>query len=144
MTGNAKHVDVAWACIIAALLAGSLPLIQFFLGQDRAHYVPSGIAIALGMHLFHFVSFSPLLPTLTAVGMYLTPNWNLPRVIGAVVQAVWLMQSPRSHMKYMVVFASGLILGEGILSIFTALLKTTGVPPLTCIACPPNFCDGCE
>ena len=124
MTGNVKHVDVVWACIIAALLAASLPLIQLFLGKEKSHYVPSGIAIALGM--------------------YLTPNWNIPRMIGALGQAVWLLQSPRSHTKYMVVAASGLILGEGILSIFTALLKASGVSPLSCIACPPNFCDGCD
>lgn len=56
-----------------------------------------------------------------AVGMYLTPNWTLPRLIGSVEQ-IWLLLSPGSHAAFMMVTASGLVLGEGCASVITAVL----------------------
>lgn len=58
-----------------------------------------------------------------AVGMYLTPNWTLPRLLGSIVESSWAVLSPGSHAAYMVVVASGLVLGEGCASILTALVQ---------------------
>lgn len=57
-----------------------------------------------------------------AVGMYLTPNWTVPRLLGSVVDQVWLLLSPASHAAFMMVTASGLVLGEGCASILTAII----------------------
>jgi hypothetical protein len=58
-----------------------------------------------------------------AVGMYLTPNWTLPRLLGSVAEQTWLLLSPGSHAAFMVVSASGLVLGEGCASIVTAVIQ---------------------
>jgi hypothetical protein len=57
-----------------------------------------------------------------AVGMYLTANWTLPRVIGSIADQLWLLISPGSHAAFMMVTASGLVLGEGCASVVTAVL----------------------
>jgi hypothetical protein len=57
-----------------------------------------------------------------AVGMYLTANWTLPRVVGSIVDQLWLLLSPGSHAAFMMVTASGLVLGEGCASVVTAVL----------------------
>jgi uncharacterized oligopeptide transporter (OPT) family protein len=55
------------------------------------------------------------------VGMYIAPKWTLPRVLGCVVERAWYRLSPGSHQQLMMVLASGLVLGEGTASIFTAI-----------------------
>eukprot|EP00475_Leptophrys_vorax_P008841 TRINITY_DN15771_c0_g1_i1.p1 TRINITY_DN15771_c0_g1~~TRINITY_DN15771_c0_g1_i1.p1 ORF type:complete len:795 (+),score=202.69 TRINITY_DN15771_c0_g1_i1:185-2569(+) len=63
-----------------------------------------------------------------AIGMYIAPNFTLPRVVGATIFMLWNKYHKDSLEKYMIVAASGLVLGEGVMSIFTALLKTMNVP----------------
>lgn len=46
----------------------------------------------------------------------------MPRVIGCLVEQLWARVHPRSHRQLMVVVASGLVLGEGTASIFSALV----------------------
>jgi hypothetical protein len=55
-----------------------------------------------------------------AVGCYLTPNWTLPRLVGSVLEQTWLLLSPGTHAAFMIVAASGLVLGEGCASIVSA------------------------
>lgn len=43
----------------------------------------------------------------------------------------------------MIIVASGFVLGEGIFSIFNAILKTIGVGVISCVGCPNGFCSGC-
>jgi uncharacterized oligopeptide transporter (OPT) family protein len=62
-----------------------------------------------------------------AIGMYVTPNFTLPRVVGALISLGWRRYRAESLDKYMIVAASGLVLGEGIMSILTAVLKTANV-----------------
>jgi len=42
----------------------------------------------------------------------------------------------------MIVVASGLVLGEGVMSIITALMRTGGIPILSCIGCEGGLCGG--
>lgn len=58
-----------------------------------------------------------------AVGCYLTPNWTVPRVLGSVFEQVWLLMAPESHAAFMMVTASGLVLGEGCASVVTAVVQ---------------------
>jgi hypothetical protein len=58
-----------------------------------------------------------------AVGCYLTPNWTVPRLLGSVFEQTWLLLAPDSHAAFMMVTASGLVLGEGCASVVTAVVQ---------------------
>jgi uncharacterized oligopeptide transporter (OPT) family protein len=58
-----------------------------------------------------------------AVGLYVSPKWTLPRVVGSLTEQLWLCCGARSHKRLMVIVASGLVLGEGTASIVAALLR---------------------
>ena len=60
-------------------------------------------------------------PVALAIGLYLTPRFSIPRVIGALGADLWRRLHPASHSKLLLILASGFVLGEGIASILTAL-----------------------
>jgi uncharacterized oligopeptide transporter (OPT) family protein len=93
LTGHGPGVKVASFCIGGAILAACLPIIA---AVCLAPYLPSGVAL----------------------GVYLTSNWTMPRAIGGLLHLVWLYKWPRLCNKYMILVASGFVLGEGILSFF--------------------------
>ena len=64
-------------------------------------------------------------------------------VAGSLLEYVWFNKSPRTHKQYMIVVASGFVLGEGVTSILTALFKTAGVGVWTCAGCIQGLCSGC-
>eukprot|EP01132_Coremiostelium_polycephalum_P000385 gene385-486_t len=99
--------NVLGFCIVAAFLVALIPIIEA-IKPEYERYLPSGIALA--------------------IGMYITPNWILPRCIGSLVQYVWKRKYPESFKDYMIIVASGFVLGEGITSIITAIFKIAGVP----------------
>ena len=76
--------------------------------------------------------YTALIPSGVAVGvgMYVTADWTLPRVAGALLERAWRRRSPRSHQKQMLMVASGLVLGEGVMSIVALALTAMGVPRL--------------
>lgn len=78
--------------------------------QRRLHpWIPGGIAVA--------------------VGMYNTPSFTLARTIGGVISLWWI--SWKKHAETgVIVLASGLILGEGVVSILNLVLASFGVPHL--------------
>ena len=53
----------------------------------------------------------------------LQAKWTIPRVIGSLIEQSWLRLSPLSHTAFMIVTASGLVLGEGTASIIAAAIK---------------------
>ena len=83
-------------------------------------------------------------PIAMAVGMYVAPNWTMSRVFGTLISLMWVKMNPKSHQSYAIVTASGLVLGEGVFAIITAIFKSFKVPILTCAGCIQNFCDGCQ
>jgi OPT family oligopeptide transporter len=107
MSGGSLAQNVLPFCIVFALVAAALPILPKFISESRRVWIPSGVAMA--------------------VGMYVTPNWTLARLVGAIGQYIWKRRNPVSHGAYMVIIASGFVLGEGVMSIFTALLKNWGV-----------------
>ena len=64
-----------------------------------------------------------------AVGMYVAPKYTIPRVIGSIIEQVWLALHPDSHGRLMVVVASGLVLGEGTAASVTAVIQAFRVHP---------------
>jgi uncharacterized oligopeptide transporter (OPT) family protein len=86
------------------------------------------------------------LPSMMAVGigMYIAPNWVLPRAVGGLLAWQWKRQSPVSMERYMLLVASGFVLGEGLASIVNAVARAAGAMPWTCSGCVGALsCSGC-
>ncbi|EKG16371.1 Oligopeptide transporter OPT superfamily [Macrophomina phaseolina MS6] len=64
-----------------------------------------------------------------AVGMYNTPSFTLARTIGGLMNLYWIRYRRKAETP-IIVLASGLILGEGLLSIVNLLLASLSVPHL--------------
>ena len=64
-----------------------------------------------------------------AVGMYNVPSFTLARAIGGFVTAYWVDYKKRGE-EGVIVLASGLILGEGTVSILNLALESLRVPHL--------------
>lgn len=62
-------------------------------------------------------------------GMYNVPSFTLARAIGGFVSYYWKSYRRREETP-IVVLASGLILGEGVVSIVNLLLASASVPHL--------------
>ncbi|KAF9932231.1 hypothetical protein FBU30_008653 [Linnemannia zychae] len=91
-------------------------------------YIPSGIAFA--------------------IGMYNLPNFTLARFVGGVISVAWDWYCRRypgaRYAKlgrvFLIIIASGFVLGEGTLSIVNLFLKTFGVHSWTCVGCVEGIC----
>lgn len=78
--------------------------------RKRIHpWIPGGIAVA--------------------VGMYNTPSFTLARTVGGIISLWWITWKGNSETA-VIVLASGLILGEGVVSIVNLVLASVGVPHL--------------
>ncbi|CDK24172.1 unnamed protein product [Kuraishia capsulata CBS 1993] len=66
------------------------------------------------------------------IGIYNTPSFTLARFIGGFVSYFWEKRSGGSHSAkvQMIIFSSGLVLGEGLFSVLNMLFTSLGVPHL--------------
>lgn len=64
-----------------------------------------------------------------AVGMYNTPSFTLARTVGGAISLWWVHWKAKGETR-VIVLASGLILGEGVVSILNLVLASLGVPHL--------------
>lgn len=93
---------------IISLLKNTVPK------HNRYHkylvYLPNGVAVG--------------------IGIYNSPNFTLARFLGGVIAYWWMKKNaPSDHNSKIsiIIFSSGLVLGEGLLSGFTMLLTSLGV-----------------
>ena len=77
------------------------------LKPEKAQYIPSALAFG--------------------IGMIVPPKQSITMFIGALLFTVWKQRWPETNSKYFFAVSSGLIAGEGIMGIFTALLKLAGL-----------------
>ncbi|KAK3707139.1 OPT super [Vermiconidia calcicola] len=104
----AAAAAILWSCITALRIYGSsLRKSDGTKGANWVPYVPGGIAVA--------------------VGMYNTPSFTLARTAGGLLAWWWTRWKGREETP-MIVLASGLILGEGLVSIVNLALASGGVP----------------
>jgi len=82
----------------------ALPLLEAAAPAAMSAWLPSGMSMG--------------------VGMYLTADFVMPRVLGALGVLAWRKASAASHDRYMLVVASGFVLGEGVWSIVALALKS--------------------
>lgn len=97
----------AWSFSAAVLFTGITLLRIFGTGKKWHPFVPSGIAVA--------------------VGMYNPPSFTLTRAIGGALSWYWNVYRLKDE-SVLVILASGLILGEGVLSILNLILASVKVP----------------
>ncbi|CAK9441428.1 uncharacterized protein LODBEIA_P52960 [Lodderomyces beijingensis] len=103
---HAMEFSIAFGVVFAII-----SLLKNTVSQNSQYYkhlvwLPSGVAVG--------------------IGMYNTPNFTLARFIGGLIANHWSRLSSRGRIG-MIIFSSGLVLGEGLLSGFTMLLTSLGV-----------------
>eukprot|EP01134_Creolimax_fragrantissima_P003054 CFRG3054T1 len=147
--------NVGYFLIVFAFFGAAIPLIHEFGPTRVAQYLPSATAFAIGMYIQPYWVMPRVVGALLAYGLEsYAANKQNEKSINYVVnsneqerEALLLDESHESTHNYVagmattvIVVASGFVLGDGITSICTATLKSFGVQPLTCWACPPDFC----
>ncbi|TVY81749.1 putative oligopeptide transporter [Lachnellula suecica] len=103
------YMALQWAIGAAVVFTATTALRIYGAGKRWHPWVPGGIAVA--------------------VGMYNVPSFTLARAIGGFVNYYWRTYKRREETP-IVVLASGLILGEGVVSILNLLLASAKVPHL--------------
>lgn len=117
-------------------------------GQLATNVVPTAVVAAVIVVILYamegFFLWNVPSAMAAAIGMYVTPNWTLPRVAGGLANYAWNKWNPDGAKQYMIVVASGFVLGEGLMSIVNAGLKSAGITWVWCGGCPAGFCLGCD
>ncbi|KAI3404967.2 OPT8 [Candida oxycetoniae] len=103
---KAMEFSIVFGVVFAliSLLKNTLPQTSKF--HKHLVWLPNGVAVG--------------------IGIYNTPNFTLARFLGGLIAYYWARLSSRGRIG-MIIFSSGLVLGEGLLSGFTMLLTSLGV-----------------
>ncbi|KAJ7158695.1 OPT oligopeptide transporter protein-domain-containing protein [Mycena filopes] len=89
-----------------------------------AQWIPSGVAFAIG-----FLN---------------TPSFSIARLIGGIIEHVYRTRYAKNKSDIrLIIVASGFVLGEGVVSIVSLVMKTSGVGVISCWGCLPGLCGGC-
>lgn len=113
VTGKGLPEKAFECAIILGFVFGVLSLIKNCYRDSEykwLRYIPSGVAVG--------------------VGIYNTPSFTIARFIGGLASSIWLHKhrGDLGAKTKMIVFSSGLILGEGVCSIFDMLFTNLNVP----------------
>ena len=114
---------LAFAGVFGAVAAGKAYAARA--GSRWARWAPSGVAFAIG-----FLN---------------TPAFSLARLVGGVAEHVYYRRAggrERGGIR-LVVVASGFVLGEGVVSVVSLVLRTFGVGVASCVGCGHGMCGGC-
>ncbi|RPD54315.1 OPT oligopeptide transporter [Lentinus tigrinus ALCF2SS1-6] len=110
-----------------ALLFGGIAAFKAYTTRSawpHAKWIPSGVAFAIG-----FLN---------------TPSFSLARLIGGLVEHVYYRRVGReSGGIRLIVVASGFVLGEGVVSVVSLVLRTFGIGVASCVGCGHGMCGGC-
>jgi uncharacterized oligopeptide transporter (OPT) family protein len=116
--------------IAFAIVFGCIAAIKTFASSRQlswAKWVPSGVAFAIG-----FLN---------------TPPFSIARLIGGVIELYYRSRFNKDGKAgdiRLIVIASGFVLGEGVISVVTLILRTFGVGVLSCGGCGHGLCSGCS
>ena len=79
-----------------------------------------------------------------AIGFLNTPSFSIARLIGGIMEYVYRTRYARDRGDIrLIVIASGFVLGEGVMSIISLVLRTFGVGVASCFGCGHGLCGGC-
>ncbi|KAJ7455393.1 OPT oligopeptide transporter protein-domain-containing protein [Mycena galericulata] len=119
---NSTVFMISFAAIFALVSA-----LKTYTAQRQLWYsqwIPSGVAFAIG-----FLN---------------TPSFTIARLIGGIIEHVYRTRyvKHKSDIR-LIIIASGFVLGEGVVSVVSLVLKTSGVGVASCWGCQPGLCGGC-
>ncbi|KAK0193877.1 OPT oligopeptide transporter protein-domain-containing protein [Armillaria mellea] len=110
-----------------AIVFGAVAAFKTYATQRHlwyAKWIPSGVAFAIG-----FLN---------------TPSFSIARLIGGVIDHVYRTRYAKDKSDIrLIVIASGFVLGEGVTSIVSLILRTFGVGVASCWGCGHGLCGGC-
>lgn len=115
--------------IIFAAVFGCIAALKTFASSRQlrwAKWVPSGVAFAIG-----FLN---------------TPPFSIARLIGGIIELYYhsrINKKGKAGDIRLIVIASGFVLGEGVISVVTLVLRTAGVGVVSCAGCGHGLCGGC-
>jgi uncharacterized oligopeptide transporter (OPT) family protein len=73
-----------------------------------------------------------------------TPSFSIARLIGGVMEYIYRTRFAKDGGDIrLIVIASGFVLGEGVVSIVSLILRTLGVGVASCFGCGHGLCGGC-
>ena len=79
-----------------------------------------------------------------AIGFLNTPSFSIARLIGGIIEYVYRTRYAKDKGDIrIIVIASGLVLGEGVMSIISLGLRIFGVGVASCFGCGHGLCGGC-
>ena len=67
----------------------------------------------------------------------------MARLIGGIIEYVYHTYAKDKGDIRVIVVASGFVLGEGVISIVSLVLRTFGVGVASCFGCGHGLCGGC-
>ena len=115
--------------IVFAIVFGFVSAVKAYCAQGQSRvtkYIPSGVAFSIG-----FLN---------------TPSFTLARLIGGVIEVAWRTcwkSKGRGNDITLIVVASGFVLGEGLISVLTLILRSWGIGVSSCWGCGHGMCSGC-
>lgn len=114
--------------LLFAIIFGGVAAVKAYAARRAlpwAAWVPSGVAFAIG-----FLN---------------TPAFSLARLIGGVVEYMYYRRAGGREKGgiRLVIVASGFVLGEGVVSVVSLVLRTWGIGVASCWGCVPGLCGGC-
>lgn len=85
-----------------------------------------------------YTKYTNLIPSGVAVGIgiYNTPSFTLARFVGGIISLIWMNKIKNKHVNKddshvsLIIFSSGLVLGEGLFSVVNMILASCNVPHL--------------
>ncbi|KAK1224994.1 OPT super [Marasmius sp. AFHP31] len=111
-----------------ALVFGVIAALKTYAARKQvwwAKWIPSGVAFAIG-----FLN---------------TPSFSLARLIGGIMEYIFRTRYARDPSDIrLIVVASGFVLGEGVTSVISLVLRTFGVGVASCWGCGHGLCGGCS
>ena len=114
--------------VVFAIIFGLVAALKTYASRRELYYakwIPSGVAFAIG-----FLN---------------TPSFSLARLVGGITEYIYYrrMGGKEKGGIRLIIIASGFVLGEGVISIVSLVLRTFGVGVASCAGCIPGLCGGC-
>ncbi|KAJ8072429.1 hypothetical protein PM082_015988 [Marasmius tenuissimus] len=113
--------------VLFALTFGVIAALKTYASRKKmwwAKWIPSGVAFAIG-----FLN---------------TPSFSLARLVGGIAEYIFRTRYAKHENDIrLIVVASGFVLGEGVTSIVSLLLRTFGIGVTSCWGCGHGLCGGC-
>ncbi|RDB26268.1 hypothetical protein Hypma_006613 [Hypsizygus marmoreus] len=79
-----------------------------------------------------------------AIGFLNTPSFSIARLIGGILEYVYHTRFAKDRSDiWMIVIASGFVLGEGVVSVLSLILQISGIHAVSCWGCGHGLCGGC-